>query len=191
MAEKLAEKAADRREAAQAEAATGLQPRPLGALHKDSAHEDPASSQAKLFGLPSQQSIDLLTRLLQEFERRSSSGSTVPPEVERDVAFVNAAFESVKSALALAERPILVGDVVPGGGPMSGGTVVKITGSHFLAGAKVRFGKDEARDVVHVSLNEIRATTPAVLAPGTVDVFVDSLAGSARRSDAFTFTNSN
>lgn len=187
--EKLAEKLTEKRETAQTEP-TNLQPRTFGVLSKENATgEAHAGLPAKVLGLPSQESIDLLTRLLQEFERRSEPGSTVPPDVVRDVAFVNAAFDSVKSALALAERPIVVAGVVPGGGPKTGGTVVTITGSHFLAGARVRFGNDEARDVTHDSLTQIRATSPAVLTSGTVDVFIDSLAGSARLTGGFSYSD--
>lgn len=189
LVEKLAEKLTDRREAAQAEPPANVQPRSFGVLGKESATDDlHAGLPAKVLGLPSQQSIDLLTRLLQEFERRSESSPTVPPDVARDVAFVNAAFDSVKSALALADRPIVVNGVVPGGGPKAGGTVVTITGSHFLEGAKVRFGTDEAVNVIHDSLTQIRATSPRVLTSGTVDVFVDSLAGSARLTGGFTYS---
>lgn len=181
---------AEKKEIHQGETQAGPSGRSLGLAVKESPQEElPAAAQVRTFGLPSQQSIDLLTRLLQEFERRSSTSSTVSPEVERDVAFVNAAFDSVKSALALAERPIAVGGVVPGGGPVAGGTAVTITGSHLLAGARVRFGNDEARDVEYVSLTEIRATSPEVKAGGTVDIFVDSLAGTARLKNGFTYSS--
>jgi hypothetical protein len=54
--------------------------------------------------VPSQQSVDLLIRLLQDFERRSTpAGSALPPDVERDIAAVGAAFKSIESALALEE----------------------------------------------------------------------------------------
>ncbi len=137
--------------------------------------------------LPSQESIDLLTRLLQEFERRSTNGVTdLPPEVERDIAIVAAAFASIESALALGESPITISGVTPSRGTAGGGTRATIAGSHFLPGATVRFGNTAAKDVSVVSLTTIEATTPPGAA-GTVDVVVDSLAGSARLARGYTY----
>ncbi len=66
-------------------------------------------AQSAVQEVPSQQSVDLLIRLLQEFERRSSStGTALPPDVERDIAAVSAAFASIESALALGESPIII-----------------------------------------------------------------------------------
>ena len=62
--------------------------------------------------MPSQRSIDLLIRLLQEFDARSSSTtSNLPPEVERAVAEANAAFDSIKSSLQLLESPVTIAEV--------------------------------------------------------------------------------
>jgi IPT/TIG domain len=130
--------------------------------------------------LPTQKSIDLLTMLLQELERRYSTNnaSNLPPEVERDIAVVGAAFDSIESALALAESPMVISTIAPGSGPAGGGTNVTITGSHFLPGATVHFGNSAATNVTVVSLREIRATTPAGPV-GPADVFINTLAGSA------------
>ena len=58
-------------------------------------------------GLASQESVNLLTKLLQDFERRCPPPvTTIPPEVERDIAIVTAAFDSIKNALLLRENPI-------------------------------------------------------------------------------------
>jgi IPT/TIG domain len=144
-------------------------------------------------GLPTQESIDLLTRLLQEFERRSTpsgpSGTTLPPEVARDIAAVGAAFESLESALAFGPSPIDVSSVTPSRGPASGGTRVTITGSHLLPGSTVLFGNVAATHVSVVSLTEIQATTPPGSAgyAGHVDVVVNTLAGSAILARGFTY----
>jgi len=137
--------------------------------------------------IPSQESIELLTKLLLEFKRHSQGGSTstVPPEVERDVAVVLAAFDSVKSALSLAESPIAVSAVSPATGSDSGSTRTTILGSHFLPGATVRFGNGVATSVTVVSLTEIQATTPPGL--GAVDVVVESLAGSGTLTRGYTY----
>jgi hypothetical protein len=136
---------------------------------------------------PSQESIDLLTRLLQDLGRRSSGGiGGVAPEVARDLADVAAALESIESALSLRASPVTVAGVTPGAGPAGGGTRVRITGSHLLQGASVSFGGAAARDVLVASLTEIQATTPPGTA-GAVDVVVNTLAGSTRLARGFTY----
>ena len=135
---------------------------------------------------PSQESIDLLIRLLQELERRSGGTGTIPPEVQKDIAVVLAAFDAIKSALGLAETPIVVAGVKPNVGLATGGTKTTISGSDFLPGATVRFGAHAAKDVNVASLTEIQATTPAG-APGAVDVVVDSVAGSASLPGGYTY----
>ncbi len=137
--------------------------------------------------LPSQESIDLFNRLLQEFMRGSSQTDTsLPPEVERDIAAVAATFDSLEKALALGKSPIAVTSVVPSRGPAAGGTRVTIAGSHLLPGTKVRFGNADARDVLIVSLSEIQATTPGGPA-GSVSVNVTTLGGSATLLSGFTY----
>jgi len=144
---------------------------------------------------PTQESIDLLTRLLQEFERRSTNGGTeLPEEVERDIAYATAALESIQSALALGESPIIISSpVTPSEGGVDGGTRIKIAGSHFLPGATVRLGDNPATEVLVVSLTEIQATTPRTTLPlnpdgvAVVDVVVDTLAGSARLKGGYTY----
>lgn len=141
-------------------------------------------------GLPSQESIDLLTRLLQEFERRSRpAGSGVPPEVERDIAIVNAAFASLDRAVSLGESPVDISGVLPDRGPAAGGTRVRISGVHLHPGATVTFGNIPARDVAVVSPTEIVATTPPGPAAkaGQVDVVVTTLGGSARLACGYTY----
>lgn len=136
------------------------------------------------YDLPNQESIDLLIRLLRDFDRRSDHGSALPPEIERDLAVVIAAFRSIESALALRDSPIKITSVAPSGG--AAGTAVTITGSNFLTGSRVRFGSNDANDVSIVSLTEIRVTAPSG-APGAVDVVVNTLAGSAVRAQGFTY----
>jgi hypothetical protein len=136
---------------------------------------------------PSQESIDLLTRLLQEFGRRPTSGlASLAPEVERDIADVAAVLESIEDGLALRNSPIRISGVTPNGGSASGGERVRITGSHLLQGATVRFGNNAAKDVSVASLTEIDATTPPGSA-GAVDVVVNTLAGSASLARGYTY----
>jgi IPT/TIG domain len=136
--------------------------------------------------MPSQKSIDLLIRLLQEFDARSSSTtSNLPPEVERAVAEANAAFDSIKASLQLLESPVTIAEVVPSRGSRSGQTRVRLIGSHFVSGATVLFGTKPATEV-SVGLTEIVATTPEN-EPCTVDVVVHTLAGAAIKSGGFTY----
>ena len=86
--------------------------------------------QTALQAPPTQESIDLLTRLLREFERRSyPSSPSLPPEVERGIEVVEATFQSLTNALALGPNPIVVSSVSPSYGRASGGESVTILGS--------------------------------------------------------------
>ena len=74
--------------------------------------------------------------------------------------------------------PVITG-VAPGTGLTNGGTVVTITGSHFLAGVTVKFGANAATGVSLTGSTSLTATTPAGL-PGAVNVVVvntNTLAG--------------
>jgi hypothetical protein len=134
--------------------------------------------------LPNQQSIELLIGLLQDYQRRTNQ-STIPPEVERDIAIVNAVVDSIQTALALGSNKTTIGALDPPTGPAEGGTVVTITGTRLLPGSRVRFGPNAARSVSVLSLTQIQATAP----PGTgaVDVVVSTLGGTARRVNGFTY----
>lgn len=142
-------------------------------------------------GLPSQESIDLVIRLLQEFERRTPGRAVLSPEVARDVAFTNAAFDSIVSGLALADTPaITIASINPNRGGAAGGTRVTLTGTRFVTGATVRVGGVPATAVAVVSPTEIQATTPAAAGGGSygaVDVIVETIAGSARLAKGFTY----
>ena len=143
--------------------------------------------QTALQAPPTQESIDLLTRLLREFERRSyPSSPSLPPEVERGIEVVEATFQSLTNALALGPNPIVVSSVSPSYGRASGGESVTILGSHFLPDLAVRFGDKSATSVSFINGGEIRATTPAAAA-GSVDVVVNTIAGSAALVRGFTY----
>lgn len=72
-------------------------------------------------------------------------------------------------------------------GPVSGGTSVTIHGTGFLAGAVVRFGANDATNVVVVSATQITCNTPPGAA-GDVDVTVQNLDGqSGSGSMLFTY----
>jgi hypothetical protein len=151
---------------------------------KEAYQPGPPSGLATIpYDLPSQESIDILTRLLREFDRRSSNGLDLPPEVVRDIADVAAAFRAIQNALALKDSPLRISGISPLTG--AAGARVTITGGNFLRNSTVRFGdKDAAVEVV--SLTEIVATAPSGLS-GTVSVVVNTLAGSIVRANAFTY----
>ena len=99
-------------------------------------------------GLPSQESIELLTKLLQEFERRSSSsGTTLPPEVVKDIAAVGRGFRIHRERPLVAREPHRRCRVTPSQGTANGGTRVCIAGSHLLPGSTVLLAILAAKDV--------------------------------------------
>ncbi len=67
--------------------------------------------------------------------------------------------------------PPVVSSVTPNTGPTSGGTVITISGSNFVANARVTLAGVDATHVIVASPTSITATTPPNRA-GTVDVFV-------------------
>ncbi|WP_338868383.1 IPT/TIG domain-containing protein [Myxococcus stipitatus] len=69
-----------------------------------------------------------------------------------------------------APAPVLTG-IAPSSGPTRGGGALTLTGSNFVAGARVTLGSVDATDVTVVSANTLTATAPA-RAAGVVDVAV-------------------
>jgi hypothetical protein len=63
-------------------------------------------------------------------------------------------------------------DVAPGQGPMTGRTLVTITGTDFDPSGYVRFGPLFSPSVTFIGPTEIQAETPPSLLPGSVDVHV-------------------
>ncbi len=82
--------------------------------------------------------------------------------------------------------PSLTG-VSPTSGPVAGGNTVTITGTGFVADARVIFGSTAAGSVTHVSPTELTAVAPAESA-GTVNVRVDTGAGASPASSADRYT---
>jgi hypothetical protein len=72
--------------------------------------------------------------------------------------------------------PPNVVNITPNSGPITGGTNIVITGSNFRPTTRVFFGSFltpiEATSTTVVSSAQIRATTPPVVGPGPVPVFV-------------------
>jgi hypothetical protein len=71
-----------------------------------------------------------------------------------------------------------VSAVSPSSGPVAGGTLVTVSGSHFVNGGVVSFGGVPGTVVGQVLANQLTVATPAALAAGTVDVtFLDPFTG--------------
>ena len=82
---------------------------------------------------------------------------------------------------------VTVTSILPASGPITGRTVIAITGENFVDGATVTIGGKAATDVVVVSSTQITAKTPAGSA-GVVDVVVTNLASqSDTLSAGFTY----
>jgi hypothetical protein len=71
------------------------------------------------------------------------------------------------------DPPPVVIEIGPDSGPESGGTLVQVTGTGFVPGARLFLGGDEATSVVVVSSSLLRGLTPAHPA-GVVDVTVEN-----------------
>jgi hypothetical protein len=78
-----------------------------------------------------------------------------------------------------------VSSVSPASGPIAGGTQVLVTGSNFLAGAKVEIG-GVASAVEVVSETELKAVTPAHAA-GPEEVVVTSTGGESTGGPSYTY----
>jgi IPT/TIG domain len=76
------------------------------------------------------------------------------------------------SAPGSASTAVAITVVKPVSGPISGGTVVTITGTGFTAQSAVRFGQSASPGVTVVNTTTIKAVTPARGTAGNVDVGV-------------------
>lgn len=83
--------------------------------------------------------------------------------------------------------PPSIAGVVPGQGPLAGGTPVTITGTGFLDDAKVLIGGRYASDVVVVNDSTLTALAPASPLAGRVDVEVATRHGCASLSEGYTY----
>jgi hypothetical protein len=104
------------------------------------------------------------------------------------VTVTNADGQSATLAAAFTYVPApAVASVTPAVGPISGGTVVTIAGTNFLAGATVAFGTASATSVTVVNATTMTATTPAGSA-GVATVTVTNPDGQkGSRAAAFTY----
>jgi hypothetical protein len=100
---------------------------------------------------------------------RPAEGSVVPP------AETVSGKEIELSALIQPEPEVTL--VSPPFGPVTGATVVTITGKNFNQATEVKFGATQAASFKVDSDTEITAVAPKALRPGRVDVSVTTFAG--------------
>ncbi len=85
-------------------------------------------------------------------------------------------------------KPVLLSNVLPAAGSVSGNETITLHGWGFKPGAQVLFGNTSAQLVTYVSAAELRVVTPAKAGFGFVAVKVTNPSGdSASRSDLFRF----
>ncbi len=105
-----------------------------------------------------------------------------------DVTVTTAGGTSVKTAadhFSYVARPI-VSKLSPNKGPVGGGTIVIITGSHLAGATAVHFGSTAALIDMTVSASEIEVTSPK--GSGTVDVTVTTAGGTSVKTAAGHYT---
>jgi RHS repeat-associated protein len=79
-------------------------------------------------------------------------------------------------------------EIVPNGGPLAGGNEIRLEGTGFVPGrTSVRFGNLPADSVRFQSSTEILVTVPATTTPGSIDVTVETPAGTDVLQAAYTY----
>jgi glucose/arabinose dehydrogenase len=96
---------------------------------------------------------------------------------------------SVTETFVVAAPAPTVTNITPVFGPTTGGTIVLITGTNFVAGAAVHFGTTAATNVIVNSSTQITATSP--VGTGVVDVRVTTSGGQSAIAPAGQFTYRN
>ncbi len=81
------------------------------------------------------------------------------------------------STPVVSENSPVVESVAPNTGPVSGGTVVTIKGSHLDEAFSVAFGGTSSTQVTPISESEVQAVAPAAAFPARVDVTVTTSSG--------------
>lgn len=93
----------------------------------------------------------------------------------------------ISPATAAAITPAVT-KLLPTSGPLSGGTIVTVTGSSFTSGATVLFGGVKSPAVTYVSPTTLKASAPARLSAGTIQVVVKTAAGTSPITAATAYT---
>lgn len=122
-----------------------------------------------------------------------STSFDVPTTVESGASTIQVVANGIAStplAVTVVSTAPTVSSLSPTSGPSTGGTVVTIAGTNFVAGAKVTFGGTAGTAITVTSATSITVTAPAHAA-GAVSVVVTNPNGqSATLSNGFTYTSS-
>ncbi|HST68547.1 MAG TPA: IPT/TIG domain-containing protein [Solirubrobacterales bacterium] len=111
-------------------------------------------------------------------EAGAAYASIFPSPFEGTVSPPSKTFAGEELELVAEVQPVpTVTSITPSFGPITGGTLMTITGSDFTGATSVKFGSTPAASVTVDSDTEITVTTPRVLRPGKVDVTVTTGAG--------------
>ncbi|HET9199082.1 MAG TPA: IPT/TIG domain-containing protein [Solirubrobacterales bacterium] len=111
-------------------------------------------------------------------ESGASYASIFPTPFEGTIAPPSKTFSGAEIELSAEVQPAPeVSAVTPASGPVTGGTLVTITGKNLTGASAVRFGTAPATSFTVDSDTEITATAPSNLRPGKVDVSVATFAG--------------
>ncbi|HEY7830946.1 MAG TPA: IPT/TIG domain-containing protein [Solirubrobacteraceae bacterium] len=92
------------------------------------------------------------------------------------------------SVPVVTEKSPVIESVGPNNGPLSGGTVVTIKGSHLDGAFSVDFGGTASTQVAPISENELQAVAPAAAFAERVDVTVTTSSGGSAPTLADSFT---
>ncbi len=115
----------------------------------------------------------------------------VPANIEAGASTIQVVANGIAStgvSVTVASTAPTASGLTPTSGPSTGGTPVTITGTNFVAGAKVTFGGTAGTAVAVNSATSISVTTPAH-STGVVSVVVTNPNGqSATLTNAFTYT---
>ena len=124
------------------------------------------------------------------WESREKLQCTTPPHAEGSVELVvtnpDGQFARREQAFRY-QAPPTIQTVSPSVGPVLGGTTVEVTGTGFLAGARVSIGGSDCSSVNVMSLSQLTCVTSAH-AEGSVEVRVTNIDGQiAEKQNAFRY----
>lgn len=108
----------------------------------------------------------------------ASYASIFPKPLDGSVAAPSETFSGKEIELSAEVLPVpTITSITQSFGPVTGGTLLTITGENFANASSVKFGATPAASFSVDSDNKITATTPKAVRPGKVDVTVTTLAG--------------
>jgi hypothetical protein len=96
--------------------------------------------------------------------------------------------KAVESSEAPGKAYVGVNSVVPSGGPLAGGTRIRVMGLGFTIDSKITIGTDDCTAITFVAASEVDCTTPAHTVSEAVDITVTNPNGmSGTSTGGFTF----